>query len=54
MQLSHYIKILSRELPMLKKFTVTAVAAALLTTTGCASIVSDSTYPVSIRSNPDN
>ena len=39
---------------MLKKFTVTAVAAALLTTTGCASIVSDSTYPVSIRSNPDN
>lgn len=37
---------------MLKKFTVTAVAAALLTTTGCASITGPGRQPVKINSTP--
>lgn len=38
---------------MLKK-TAVALAIATLTTTGCASIISKSSYPVAITSSPEN
>ncbi|WP_346838356.1 hypothetical protein [Microbulbifer sp. SAOS-129_SWC] len=37
---------------MIKKFTLGVVAAGVLLASGCASILSDSTYPVTINSTP--
>ncbi|WP_444929211.1 hypothetical protein ACJJIF_15375 [Microbulbifer sp. SSSA002] len=38
---------------MFKKFALGAVVAGLVTVTGCASIVSESSYPVTINSTPN-
>ncbi|WP_444895551.1 hypothetical protein ACJJI5_01060 [Microbulbifer sp. EKSA008] len=38
---------------MFKKYALGAVVAGLVTVTGCASIVSESSYPVTINSTPN-